>query len=291
MNDERIHPGCPHRRIVGGVPCPDLDLSNGSGLDGEIHHVIATLFGQVPGVILRQLRVTSVGDHATSLTADVEGWSPTLHLIRASYTRTVRHQRDMSIDPEDAHKAFVEATLEQFNRSRAGIHMGIHAPLELKLIEKSPVMIKPGVPEMRHLLVDSSWPVVAATTPEAARAILRKIILSLHEEAYEGGSFLADGEALAIECGLGRVIGEQADVYGGAFGATFDGLSINLRASLPETMIVAAAGRPLRSVVELHPALNNRIIKTATSNDGRISIQLVPSLLCFDDIEQSFAEA
>ena len=64
-----------------------------------------------------------------------------------------------------------------------------------------------------------------------------------------------------------------------------------LRASLPETMLVVAAGRPLRSVVELHPALDDRIIKTATSNDGRISIQLVPSLLCYDDIEQSFAEA
>jgi hypothetical protein len=178
MDDNRIHPGTPHRRIVGGVPCADIDFSpDGDMLPARVRARLSGLFGGISGVSVQRVATAMTG----GISVEIEGWSPSLHRIEIQYVRHVEVPTGRQ-SLEDVDRAFTDAIIEQVERSKAGVHMGLHAPMPLKpTMPHAPVRgsgPQSSRPEMRHLLVDASLPALAASDGEDPVALLHKLIES-----------------------------------------------------------------------------------------------------------------
>jgi len=302
MSDDAIRPGTPHRRIVGGVPCAEIDLSNGAGiLPGRIRHRLAGLFGGISGVGVQRLGVTTKGQ----VSVEMQGWSPSLHRIDIQYARDMGGVAPEDLTTHMVDKAFMDAIVEQGERSKAGMFMELHAPLPLRPSEPASAMRNPvkrssmfAKAEMRHLLVDASLPAVAASDGEDLDSMLRKLLDETHRagKAWEGGSYVSDLTGHIIECGLGRVIGAEVDVTlsnapGGGYG-TYDGLALHLRGvTLPETVLIHAAGRPLGDMIKVHPALDGRVVQMAETEAGAAAmvVRFEPSLIEYERMADAIA--
>lgn len=299
MTGQHPHPGTPHRRIVGGIPCPDLDLSD-VGPDDLLGAAVRTRLQQIFAAIVG-VSVVRIDGHArgpkTLVSLELSGWSPSLHLISAQYMVTM--DRPAARVPDQVAEAFRPHAMEQLGRSMAGMHLRLTAPLPLSG-RNGPggVRVASGHPEMRHLLVDASWPAVAASAGEDPVAALAKTVSTLHNGAiaWSGGNHLEQNGRVILECGLGRLVADSMDVpiADVAVSASYDGLALIIYGrAFPETALVAASGRPLRDLVELHPALDGRIVREAESepDKGRQTvIQFEPLLIPFGDVASAASE-
>lgn len=298
-NDKRIHPGVPHRRIVGGIPCPDIMLAEDfDAVPSDVRTKLASLFGAIHGVAVTRIDRVEEDSARTRLSVEIDGWSPSLHRLAIRYLRDVPKDHDGEINDNAARIAFQNAVVEQVARSHAGMHMGLHAPLPLDIPKRgggAGAGSKPLGIEMRHLLVDASLPALIAADDEDPVRILKGAIRDLHTqpEDSEGGSFVANGSAMVIECGLGRLVGVDTHIDVKGHPSSFDGLALHVNnVDVPETLLAQAAGRPLRDIVSVHPSLDDRIVRTADtdpSGRGGIIVSLEPSLITFGEVAEAAA--
>jgi hypothetical protein len=292
-DDPRIHPGSPHRRIVGGIPTPDITLGKGfDGVSADVRAALAALFGGVPGVLVQRIDLVKRGRAETRLSVEIEGWSPSLHRLPVQYMRDVRTTGG-EVEPGDAHEAFRDAAIEQLGRSHCGRHMGLMAPLPVEA--ESLTSGKPFRIEMRHMLVDASIPALMVAEEEDPVETLRRTVTTLHmqPESSEGGAYLANGVGLILECGLGRLVGADTTIDSRDHPASYDGLALHVhRLQIPETVLQEAPGRMLREIVSIHPSLDERIIKSAendASRAGSLLITLEASLITFEQVPDAAA--
>lgn len=295
-DDPRIPAGIPHRRIVGGIPCPDILLSGDDvSMEPRAQAALAASFLSIPGVMLRRIDEVSRKTGMARISMEIDGWSPSLHTISIQYMRDVPLV-DGEVTSDGIRKAYHDALIEQSARSAAGIHMGLYAPLTMDTPKRSGYAGggKPPYLEMRHLLVDASLPAVIAADSEDPVRTLKRVVRNLHTQAedWQGGSFVADGVGLVMECGLGRLVGSETHIdMPRGHSATFNGLSLGIHGTaIPESVLEQAVGRPLRDIVAVHPALDSRIVRSASGVTGPgsgIDVTFEPQLIVFDDVEEA----
>lgn len=247
----------------------------------------------------------------------VDGWSPSLHFISMQWLAPIlitdQVMDDIATNP-GAFGATIVTMLApriaaQRARADAGLELGWVIPNDLD---------RPR-PEHRtridHLMVDRS---IADFVRDADRSRqpqvptlerdLAKAIDYLHKHAFDdrGGPLLTsqtprcwveERDDGTRHCGTHVTIRQDPSLLGpdgrfapGLMRAAHDGRVLTVVPGngdvIPETVTLAAVGRPLRDIIELHPAYDDRIIQSATMIDGALRFTLVPDDVLVGDLDK-----
>ena len=230
---------------------------------------LAGMLGSINGCTLTGLSLTSRDgrkDPRAMVTADVSGWSPTLHRVAMEW-RTVLAAEwtgERVADEPHAFAAWLERAYgakADLQRRRASCAVGIGEPFPLRTGDAR-------TPRFDHLHADRG---ALALRLDSQSGRLRDAVgthlKQLHRDVggYRGGATLENQGERAHEIGGHRTIRITANRKGEV---TMYGEHLQIRrgrdaGAIPDTVVVAMAGRPLRDLATVHPAVDGRIVREA----------------------------
>lgn len=261
-----------------------VDLSDG-GIDAGADAAIQSAFGSIPGVsgvrVYHSRTKDAIPTHVVRVHASC--WAPSLHEADLQIGhRTTTALRDPAIGAELL-QAFALAIQRQRHRAEAGLRHGIARPLPLTQAKRriDDRLVQPAL-EMRHMHVDAALAVVAADSglvdlPEVLRAGVKRLLdTGDHSAEPHDGEDLIVGETdVIIDDDGTRAVGTRVTLRSEpGCSIHYDGTMVSIHGRpLAETLLTAAAGRPLGDLVRLHPALDARIVKGAhAETNGNIDV-------------------
>lgn len=207
-----------------------------------------------------------------TVSVSFKGWSPTLHetwvqVLGEPFTGV--EDEDTAIDR--LLLGYQDAFARQRRRCEDAARLGRSTPFPKKDVD--------------HLWVDEAMAPLARTSGTDLHGSIRDVIGRVHrlENVHRGGA-LHQLSAFA-----GAVTGEskKADTMlryacpsikmrtaAGRTGVVHSGHMLTIQADrLPQTLLMALVGRPLRDLAEIHPKLNDRTIRLAENeNMGKKTI-------------------
>lgn len=239
-------------------------------------------FGGISGVQVLGIYVLEDDVWTKRLSVSINGWSPSLHLVEIGYVADVALNKDGTVIRDDAVKAFAEAVGEQTRRAARGLALGRALPLPAG---ENPVTGAAG-PHVDHLLVDRALPVLADLDNDDFETSLINGVMDLHTQIQvpsNGGPHLADEITSVTEEGDRMTVRRLVpiDTLPG-IPCTFDGeiLLVGGGREVPETVMPALPGRPLRTLITIHPQLDDRLIlEVGTGDAGDMALRLEPDLV------------
>ena len=188
--------------------------------------------------------------------ATFTGWSPSLHRVNYMLHVDCDTAPDDPDFAEDLAASFEAALGDQRRRLAAGMELGIVAPM---------ATVSDGADEVDtgSLMVDSALVAIAREKTFDPYAELLDVLAHVHgpDALHEGGPVLAAGRGTVAETPHGRVMGMSLGLspWPGRNTVTFDGLTLDIaERDMPDTALAALAGKPLRTLVEVHPLLDDR---------------------------------
>lgn len=236
-------------------------LERANGARAAIRDTAVAMLHEIPG--LSGMRYVD-GRHAQGLpvfTIGVTGWSPTLHAMRM--TQSVRmppgdEGSEVAID----FTSRIHATLAERARDAQGY--GLSGPPD--------AAARP--PIAHHLVIDRSLAEIVRTRPGGC--VATNVAFALREahgqQATFGGYVHQEGGRAIERVGdpadrPSREIGWAVSLSGREF-PRYDGGMLSLKAEgLPSTVTSAMRGRRLRDLVQVHPALDDRIVRELHVDD------------------------
>jgi len=254
-----------------------IDLSRGqNAIPADLEARIHTLVNGVPGVRRWGIDVlpgTLPGDHVA--TVFIRGWAPTLHESPIAVKIPTREDPFSEAFANEVLARVRDVMGRQKARAADGVSHGIAQPLSLSpMVRVANGLSKPDRLEMRHLHVDAS---LAALMPRESPAnlpdLLRQAVTSiLNGDEDDPGDHMTRGDAeYLLESGTDpmiRSVGFQITLTGGmdtpGQWSSYDGNDLLISGrTVPETVASTLAGRQLRDLVSIHPALDSRIVAEA----------------------------
>jgi hypothetical protein len=278
-----------------------LDLSDG-GIDAGADAAVQSAFGSIPGVSGVRVHHSRTKDAVPTHVVRVHAscWAPSLHEADLQIGhRTTTALKDPAIGDELL-EAFASAIGRQKRRAEAGLRHGIARPLPLTLVKRrvGGALVQPVI-EMRHMHVDAALPVLAADNglvdlPGVLReGVMRLLDAGDHSAEPHDGDDLVVGEADVIVWNAGTMaVGTRVALRSEPGRSIhYDGTTVSIQGRpLAETMLAGAAGRPLRDIVQLHPAIDARIVRNAQAETVRgvdvIHVALEPRWAPWSTIER-----
>jgi hypothetical protein len=276
-----------------------VDLSEG-GISAQADAAVQSAFGSIPGVDGVRLHHSRTKDakrtHIVSVHATC--WAPSLHEADLQIGhRTTTALTDPAIGGELL-EAFAPVIERQRRRAETGLKYGIARPLPLQRPHRriGGRLVEPVI-EMRHMHIDAALPILAAANglvdlPDVLRAgVLRLLDSGDHSaEPHDGGDLVVgENDVIMDDAGV-MAVGTHVVLHSApGRSIRYDGSMVTIRGlPLAETLIAAAGGRPLRDLVQLHPALDSRIIRhTDASRDlDVIHVVLEPRWTPWSTIER-----
>jgi hypothetical protein len=190
--------------------------------------------------------------------ATFTGWSPSLHKVE--YLLHAHCGTDPG-DPEfaeDLAASFTAVLGEQRRRLADGMAIGLIAPMETWSEGADEI-------ETGELMVDAALVSIMRDKGLDAHDELLEVLDSVHRQdaLHEGGALLEGQRGVVAETPQGRVIGMALDLgpLDSRHTVTFDGLTLEITGlDLPATALTVLAGKPLRSLIEVHPLLDGRMV-------------------------------
>jgi hypothetical protein len=297
-----------------------LDLSlQGEMLTAPAKAAILETLGRIPGLAITDIRAERASAQTTCVSIEARGWGPTLHEAKSVLVLRLHAPPEEHLITRDEiarAPAFLRFARLQEGRAKAALDLGLSAPLKpggdtvptgrLRSIRrKMPT-------EVRHLLVDAALPSVLATAGEDPLADLSDGLWRIYEASRtlllggDADGLCRDGDIWVQEVssdmlGLGimpsvtlRVIGRAGvlEVPEGMTGS-YDGRELLLTGhGIPETVLTVMPGMRLGDVIDLHPALADRVISKADVDDeGQLRISLVTDLVPLTEAVQAVSDA
>lgn len=273
-----------------------ITLAN--GLPASVIADFAAAVGSIPGCQLTALTLVTRDnrkDPRPIISADVTGWSPTLHRVTMDWQSVLPRDWPLTRIAGDL-GGFVDLLTRTFaskmaiQRARAAAGVGIDTPFPLQSTYEHNLRID-------HLHADRGALILGLTAKQNPSQHLPMTLLvhphikEVHYSAdkYRGGPRLENRGNLAEEIQTDRegervmlrMIRVQGNYRGGiimvgSFLTLYDH-------KLPDSLIGALAGKCLGEVVDAHPALNHRrIIEAGTGtaySRGTLWFDLEPELV------------
>lgn len=249
--------------------------------------------GAVPGCSFAHLS-TGTRHHAdpnvASIVVGITGWSPTLHQVEIEYELTIRAPASSTLAPGsgaprgDEEPGLIAAVLEaldtplslQRRRAARAALEGIAMPIGNASYQPS---------ELSHIHLDASHAAIVIERSmhhgqlpgDAMRSFLSLNLASLHREAVDhpGGHSLGsdvidtyDHDGRSNAAFLTDLLSDERFAHEG-IGASMKGHRVSVSGMVvPDTALLAAIGRPLGDLVDLHPYLGHRIVAAAETTDA-----------------------
>lgn len=231
--------------------------------DGRLHTACRDILSAIPGIENIDMEWSPKATPGPMVSVSFQGWSPSLHRI---WTQALARMPD-DIEDEDG---IVDHLLGCFNdvferqrrRAEDAALIGYQKPLPNGCID--------------HLHIDEAMEPLARDYGTDLRGAVHNAVGTLHGslQVHRGGTLLRHptmmvGETLRPGACLRFVAPSiKIRVDGRRRAAVHHGHLVTLHTEhLPETTLAAAVGRPIGSLVALHPALDGRIVRKA-DNDG-----------------------
>lgn len=218
------------------------------------------------------------------------GWSPTLHKVQVRRRESL-HLRQEAIDEALTYftRTFDQLAALQRQRSADAGVLGYARPLPTR--------------EIGHLDIDKAFAILREDGPEATRAAVLEAVRRAHAATneYDGGNALHAsgvllGDSLDAESGRWlRICAPNVKLRSpdGSFRATLRGFELELDADhRPEETLAEFEGRPLRDLLEIHPLLDGRTIRTVSNRTWKNRPGLIVRMdMQVDRIDAVLAEA
>lgn len=261
------------------VEMPTVRLPDPIQLGNEDHRIpnkarlaLRQMFGKIPGVSLKDVRIVTNGNDITAVKVKFEGWSPSLH--RLDHDLAIPVIADLSDEsfPIDIVDALEGVLKRQTMRHQLGMEYGLSAPLPAE--EGRPL-------EMRHLTVETALITFSLLAGEEIDELGNDIRLMHLNPTKDDGDALLNGSSYAIHCGLGHLVGTTYFYKTkGGVSLSYDGLALRVhQQTIPETKIETLRGKPLSDFINIHPELDRRIIQDINVEERSISVRLVPEVI------------
>lgn len=250
---------------------------------------IASAIGAIPGCALRSISLRKSNANNTIEVVHV-GWSPSLHDVWVTHVLTPNKPL-AEMSTQDMLKGLESRLKTQTRRSVEGLAMDRPFPM--------PHDTDDGV-EIGHLYIDaSSLAMLMCEGATQGRTVKQSLYLGVSEPlhwlhhndtGYRGGPNLGNDHVMVAD-ELGTQVVKLETVLkpvhrGSDMSVTLKGRVITVTDMvLPETIVVASAGRRLGDLVELHPLLDGRVIEEIRTDDGWTEIVLTDALFRIGDLD------
>ena len=244
-------------------------------LDPQGEAALRREIGSIPGLEIQRITAMPPANAPNGTTLDVtirlHGWSPCLNLLGLVWRATVTAGADGATQLGEITIALREQIRTQRRRQREAMSLGRASPFD--------VCDDDGHrddTQIAHILVDVA---LAAMIGHGERLIreVGNTVWDLHHDRQDE----KDGSDDVLE-------GEQTPEYGepspgmhgvagrlfvfemplGETGVVYDGVRLRVPVDLPDTMLAACAGRPVRDVVDVQGPVGDRIVVEAVRGDA-----------------------
>ena len=234
-------------------------------LEGDLRAHLARAVDSIPRITGARVTAKTYPKHF-AVDIRMEGWSPTLHAVRIVRIDSLQMTRAALDEAADVLPRAIDA-IATLQRSRAqdAARMGHARPLPTR--------------EIGHLDIDPALPALRGDGPDATRKAILEAVRRAHSTSndYSGGAAMRAGGVLlgdrrAEDGRWLRICAPNVKLRSvdGRRQATLRAFELDLEAEhLPDTVLAALAGRPLRDLVEIHPLLDDRTIRKAANRTGK----------------------
>ena len=278
-----------------------------------IHQAAWSAIGAVPGCTLDTVAFANASStpqsHLRSMAVTLTGWSPSLHKVPMTWRIPMDLGPHRTRPAHDVHAEFLVKQMRrlmdiQRSRAAAGLALGCATPLRADGGAPSPCAHLHADASVLALMIDRAQR-QGDTPGDTIKGLIALPISSMHNEVrdYDGGPGLKGREMGVREVDGLRLVDptwnvtedrsmrsySPADAYSTPAPppprrpndppvVTVGGSIVMVSGStLPETAIVAATGRTVGEVADIHPLLASRRIARADMGDDWFALTMEPA--------------
>lgn len=276
---------------------------------------LASAIGSIPGCAMDVRRVLNLSNQARGAATLIHltGWSPSLHEIDMQWEVLVNPHDDAHQQTVSALSSIADLLRTQRKRAEEGLRLTCR-PTAFPLrtsdnrfgvahldADASALAVHIGDDDARYTRTPPFTPeqearhrqVVLETRALDRMGALDQFINGIHRphRRHDGGASLR-GQDVSVSERRGRRILDWTqlirtkDARGTSGTGMIKGTTLSIgRVELPDSVAAALVGRPLRTLIDIHPMVSPRIIKQVrTLKDGSLSVTLTPAQVAIDEV-------
>jgi len=265
-------------------------------LKHEAEQRVRSEIGGISGVAIQRLMAPadSKGLALTRVTIRLTGWSPSLNLFEMHWGATVDADADAGTQATSLLHQLEHRIRNQRGRLAKGMALGRAAPFGTGTMDTDAWKET----EWSHLQVDRGLAILIEEHPRLAslERELSDTVFDLHQDDQgvrtglepflEGESTDDDGKPFGRHMLSGREFRHDVPIAEGIF---YDGSRLLMRHALPESVLLAAGGRKLGEVIDVPNVIADRLVISATQDDGETTITIHPHVESADALVREFA--
>jgi hypothetical protein len=253
-------------------------MGNPKPLPAAVEAHIRGLVGSVSGCTVETMRwtrpATAHNAHLMHVFLQLSGWSPSLHDCGMTWRTTIQSHEDPLLLGAKLAQALSSRLSIQRERLAAGIAMGRAVPFGAR---------PAGSADVEHLEIDAGLATLLAMDPdqhprETVVELVRHVFARRFEGLMEEVGDVCNGGAL---CGLRVLKGMHI-----ADGAIYDGRSLWVQRTLPETLAAACVGRRLGELASVPSCIaDHRVVNVVDDGDEGTEFHVEPIVMLVRDID------